>query len=246
MLNLLLPLAGKSQFFREEEFVFPKPLVEVAGKPMIQLVVENLSTIQQAKRFIFILNNEDCQNFHLDSSVNLLASECDILRLKSETAGAACSALMAIEHINNDDPLIIANADQVIDGDLNQIIEAFEQDSVDAGVLCFESIHPRWSFARLGDDGFVAETAEKRPISKHAIAGFYYFKRGCDFVNCAMMSIRKKAAINGAFYIAPVLNELILQNRKVALQSISTSQYHTFYCPQRIKDYEERLRSLPC
>ncbi|MDP1836152.1 MAG: glycosyltransferase family 2 protein [Chlamydiales bacterium] len=241
MLNVVLPLAGKSLFFREEEYVFPKPLVEVAGKPMIQLVVENLSTITQPKKFIFILNSSDCSNFHLDSSVSLLADSCEILRIKSETAGATCSALMAIEHINNDDPLLIVNGDQVIHEDLNDVITKFTKDDVDAGVVCFESVHPRWSFARIDDDGMVVETAEKRPISKHAIAGFYYFKRGRDFVTSAMMSIRKKAAIGGVFYIAPVINEMILDNRTVGMYQIPDAKYHTFYAPQRIEEYEKRF-----
>lgn len=247
MLKLLLPIAGRSPFFREEEYIFPKPLIEVGGKPMIQLVVENLQTIEREKRFIFMLNSADCLNFHLDSSVSLLApGECEVLRLNKETAGAACTSLLAIEHINNEDPLIICNTDQVLDEDLNCVLEQFEKKRVDGGVICFNSIHPRWSFVRLDREGFVVETSEKRPISRHAIAGFYYFRKGSTFVESAMKSIRKKAAIGGVFYIAPVLNEMILEGLKIGMYPVENRKYHTFYAPQRIKEYEKRSWREKC
>jgi len=237
MINILIPLAGSNQFFSEAEYPYPKPLVEIHGKTMIEHVIDNFASIKKEKQFIFIVNSDDCKKYHLDNVLNLLTDHaCKIVKIDNETKGAACSAMMAIEYINNDTPLIIANADQIIDEDLGEIVTSF--DKVDAGVISFESVHPRWSYARLDEDGFIVEMAEKRPLSKHAIAGFYYYKKGQDFIESAMNMIKKDASVNDLYFIAPTLNEMVLQHKKLIVKSIDNSHYHTFYTPQKIHEYE--------
>jgi len=156
--------------------------------------------------------------------------------LDNETKGAACSALMAISYIANCQPLIIANSDQLFDDSLQELIALMGD--ADAGVVTFESLHPRWSYVRLNEQGLVIETAEKRPISRHAIAGLYYFRYGQDFVDSAMRMIRKDSSVNGDFFIAPALNELVLAGKKIRMVPVLTERYHTLYSPQKIKEYE--------
>lgn len=237
MINILIPLAGKNSFFPESEFPYPKPLIEINGKTMIEYVINNFSTITADKQYIFIVNTEDCKKYHLDNVLNLLTDhQCKIIKIDRETKGAACSALMAIESINNDTPLIIANADQVFDDNLNTLFKEFN--NFDAGIVCFESVHPRWSYARVNQDNLITETAEKRPISKHAIAGLYYFAKGSDFVISAMQMIKKDANVNGLYFIAPILNEMVLANKKMTIVPIANSRYHTFYTPAKIQEFE--------
>jgi len=240
MINILIPLAGKNQYFSETEYPFPKPLIEFNGKTMIEHIIDNFSSIKKEKQFIFIVNSEDCKKYHLDNVLNILTNHtCKIIKLENETKGAACSAMMAVEHIDNDTPLIISNADQLFDICLDEVINTFE--SSDAGVITFESIHPRWSYVRLNKKNKVTETAEKRPISKSAIAGFYYFKKGNDFINSSSKMIKKDASVNGLYYVSPVLNEMVLENKTINIFKIENEKYHTFYTPQKIKEYERLM-----
>lgn len=240
MINILIPLAGKNQFFSENEYPFPKPLIEFNGKTMIEHIIDNFSSIQKEKQFIFIVNSEDCKKYHLDNVLNILTNHtCKIIKLDNETKGAACSAMMAVEYIDNDTPLIISNADQLFDICLDEVILNF--DDSDAGVITFESIHPRWSYVRLDSENKVTETAEKRPISKSAIAGFYYFKNGKDFITSSSKMIKKDASVNGLYYVSPVLNEMVLENKTINIFQIANSKYHTFYTPQKIKEYERLM-----
>lgn len=237
MLNILIPLAGKNQFFSESEYPFPKPLIEFNGKTMVEHLIENFSTINEDKQFIFIVNTEDCKKYHLDNVLNILTDhQCKIIKLDHETKGAACSAMMAVEYIDNDEPLIISNADQLFDIKLQLVIDNFKDS--DAGVITFESIHPRWSYVRLNAENKVTETAEKRPISKSAIAGFYFFTRGSDFINASSKMIKKDANVNGSYFISPSLNELVLENKLISIYKIDNEKYHTFYTPSKIKEYE--------
>lgn len=240
MINILIPLAGKNHFFPATEFPFPKPLIEFNGRTMIEHIIDNFSSIEGDKRFIFIVNSRDCEKYHLDNVLNILTeNKCIIIRLNNETKGAACSAMMASEFIDNNLPLIISNADQLFDVNLQEIISFFSNS--DCGVITFESIHPRWSYVRLDENKQVVETAEKRPISKTAIAGFYYFKQGNDFISAASRMIKKDANVDGVYYIAPCLNEMVLNNKTINIFSIENKAYHTFYTPQKIKEYENLM-----
>ena len=241
MLNILIPLAGKDQFFPESEYHFPKSLTEFLGKTMIEHLIGNLSSINTEIKYIFIINSDDAKKYHLDNVLNIITNyNCHIIKLDNSTKGAACSAMMAVDFINNDTPLLISNPDQLFDIDFNIFLDAFKDS--DAGVVTFESIHPRWSYVRVDAENRVIETAEKRPISKNAIAGLYYFNKGKEFVIAVSKMIRKDANVNGWYYISPALNELILENKTVTNYQVDNDSYHTFYTPQKIKEYE-RLKS---
>lgn len=147
-----------------------------------------------------------------------------------------CSALLAVELIENDDPLLVVNSDQIFEFDLNAKLAEFE--NYDAGVLSFESIHPRFAYVKCDERNLVLEAFEKRPMSKNAVAGFYYFKKGRFFVEAAKRTIRKDMSLNGKFFIAPLLNELILQNKKILNNKIDKNAYHTFYSKEKINEYE--------
>lgn len=242
MINVLIPMAGKSQYFPESEFPFPKALIEIGSKTMIERVVNNLETAGNVVQFIFVIDSNDCRKFHIDNTINIITDEkAHIIRLERETRGSACSALLAIDHITPNTPLLIANSDQLFEEPIANLIGGFT--AADAGIVCFDSVHPRWSYARLSNQGKVIETAEKRPISRHAIAGLYYFKRGQDFVDSAMTMIRKDENFNGSYFIAPTLNQMILSGKDIRIKKVNNDSYHTLYTPQKIKEYERLLQN---
>ena len=241
MINVLIPMAGKSVYFDNSNYIYPKPLTEVKGRPMIQGVIENFNSIEDNINYIFAVNKEDCKKYHIDNVLQLLTdNNANIIRVDSDTAGAACTALLAIDSINNDDPLIISNADQHFDCSLDSFVQDFKKRDLDSAVVCFESVHPRWSYALTNEAGSIIETAEKRPISQQAIAGVFYFKHGKDFVDAAMKSIVKDASVNGIYYIAPVLNEMILDGKRLGLISVKNSDYHTFYSSQLLEEHNRK------
>ncbi|TKX30602.1 glycosyltransferase family 2 protein [Campylobacter estrildidarum] len=236
MLNIVVPIAGKSYFFDDKKDGFPKPFMEICGKTMLEHFVKNYENIKD-KRFIFILKEEDVRYYHLDDAINILTNnESKIIILKNETKGMACSALMAIDEIDNDDSLLIVNMDQIFDYELNKFIAIFS--SYDAGVLSFENIHPRWAYVKTDDKKFVLEASEKKPISKNAIAGIYYFSKGKYFIKAVFNMIKKDVNFEGKYFIAPALNELILENRKILNITIDKNRYFTFYSHAKIAEYE--------
>lgn len=216
-LNVLIPMAGAGSRFQAAGYTFPKPLIEVDGKPMIQMVVENLNI---EANYIFIVQKEHYEKYSLQYLLNLIAPGCKIVQVDGMTEGAACTALLAKEHIDNDQPLLIANSDQWIDWNSNECMYAFKNDHIDGGILTFKATHPKWSYARIGEDGFVAEVAEKRVISTDATVGVYFWRKGSDFVRYARSMIEQDKRVNGEFYIAPVFNEAIADGAKIRVKTV--------------------------
>jgi NDP-sugar pyrophosphorylase family protein len=244
-MNILIPIAGEDKFFQSEEYFFPKPLVEVAGTPMIELCVGKLMAQFPAAHFIFVVQAEHCRRYSLDGMLRILTEgRCTIVPLDRATRGALCSALMAIDHISLEEPLAIANGDQIVDSDLAGLIADADARQQDAAVITFESLHPRWSFVRLTETALVCEAAEKRVISRNAIAGFYYYRTGKLFLNAALQALGSDSSVGGAYYISQTLNRLILDGCNIGAATIPAGNYHSFYSPQKVQEYERHLQSV--
>jgi HAD superfamily hydrolase (TIGR01509 family) len=216
-MNVLIPMAGAGSRFAAAGYTFPKPLIEVNGKPMIQVVVENLNV---EAHYIFLVQKDHYEKYNLKQLLNLIAPGCDIIQVDGITEGAACTTLLAKELINSNEPLLMANSDQFVEWNSNECLYGFTADEVDGGIVTFKATHPKWSFARVGDDGFVAEVAEKNPISDDATVGIYYWKKGSDYVKYAEQMIEKNIRTNNEFYVCPVFNEAIANNKKIKIKQI--------------------------
>jgi dTDP-glucose pyrophosphorylase len=216
-LNVLIPMAGAGSRFSEAGYTFPKPLIEVNGKPMIQVVVENLNI---EANYIFIVQKEHYQKYNLKYMLELIAPGCKIVQTEGITEGAACTTLLAKQHINNDSPLIIANSDQFVEWNSNECMYSFKNSSIDGGILTFKATHPKWSYAKINNDGLVSEVAEKKVISDNATVGIYYWKHGKDYVKYAEQMIKKDIRTNNEFYVCPVFNEAIQDGKKIKVQNV--------------------------
>ena len=216
-MNVLIPMAGAGSRFAQAGYTFPKPLIEVNSRPMIQVVVENLNI---EAHFIFLVQKEHYEKYNLKQLLNLITPDCSIVQVDSLTQGAACTTLLAKHMIDNEEPLLIANSDQYVEWNSNECLYGFTADEIDGGIVTFKATHPKWSFARIGDDGFVSEVAEKNPISDDATVGIYYWKKGSDYVKYAEQMIAKNIRTNNEFYVCPVFNEAIEDHKKIKIKQI--------------------------
>lgn len=216
-LNVLIPMAGAGERFAAAGYTFPKPLIEVHGKPMIQVVIENLNI---DANFIYLVQKKHYEKYQLEYLLNLITPNCKIVLVDKLTEGAACTTLLAKQYIDNNESLLIANSDQFIQWDSSKALYYFMSSELDGGLLTFNSTHPKWSFVRLGEDGLVKEVAEKKPISDIATAGIYFWKKGSDYVKYAESMIDKNIRTNGEFYVCPVFNEAIIDNKKFRILKI--------------------------
>lgn len=217
-MNVLIPMAGAGSRFQQAGYTFPKPLIDVKGKPMIQLVVENLGI---DANFIFVVQREHREKYNLDTLLNLISPNSKVVEVDGITEGAACTALLAKEHIDNDNPLFFANSDQFVEWDSIEFMYKMNETDADGGIVSFRATHPKWSFAKIDEQGLVTEVSEKNPISDIATVGFYYWKKGSDFVKYAEDMIEKDIRVNNEFYVCPVFNHAIKDGKKIRTFDIS-------------------------
>ena len=205
-------MAGEGKSFHAAGYSFPKPLIDINGKTMIQIVVENLNI---AGNYILICKKEHYEKYSMYELLNLITPNCKIVQVAEKTEGAAKTLLLAKDLIDNEDELIIANSDQWLDWNPNHFLSFLRGKNADGGIVTFISTHPRWSFVKVDNDGLITEVAEKKPISNIATAGVYYFKHGRDFVWAAEQMIEKNIRFDNEFYYAPTYNEMIEKEKKI-------------------------------
>lgn len=220
-MNVLILAAGQTQ----SASPYPIWLSEIDGRLAIERLVESLKLVNEPN-FVFAVRGRDIDGVHVDAILRQIAPTASVVDIRHDTAGAACTALLTIDEIHQDQELIVASATDLLDVDFQTAITEFRNRGATAGLFTFDSLHPRYSFVRTDPDGWVLEAAEKRPISRQANAGLYWYSRASDFFDSLKQMILKDANVGGVFFLSPALNELILQGKRITTWPLGADQYH--------------------
>lgn len=216
-MNILVPMAGAGSRFASAGYTFPKPLIDVRGKPMIQAIVDNLNI---DAKFTYVVREEHYVKYNLKHMLNIVTPNCNIVTVNKLTDGAACTTLLAKEFINKDEPLLIANSDQIIEWDSSEFMYNMTAGECDGGILTFYNTHPKWSYVKTDTNGFVTDLAEKIVISDKATVGIYYWSSGAEYVKYAEQMIAKNIRVNNEYYVAPVYNQAIAEGKKIKIYDV--------------------------
>ena len=204
MLNIVIPMAGRGSRFANAGYKDPKPLIDVAGAPMIMRVTRNLKP-KCAHRFIYICQKSHLEQYPLEEELRKEEQDCIIIPIDHITEGAACTVLLAKKYINNQDQLMIANSDQYVDIDINDYLAGLAQ--FDGLIMTMPANDPKWSFIKYDENKLVTLVREKEVISNEATVGIYNYLHGSDFVYYAEKMIESGKKI--AFYdIGPKMHGL--------------------------------------
>lgn len=239
-MNIIIPIAGSNKISTESEYI--KSLQEIRRKTILQYVFEGIQEVD-AENFIVIIKKEDRDTYHLDDIVKLLQPNAHVVVAEGETVGAACTCMLAVDSLSMDEPLLIVGGDQILTVSLQKILDYFMAQNYDGGVVIFDDIHPSWSYVRLSDNGLVIEASEKRPISRHAVAGVYFFKKAKYFFDSAQRMILKDANVGGKFFICPSYNEMILEQMAIGTYPIKKEEYYNFSRPSGAEEFRIYLEN---
>jgi dTDP-glucose pyrophosphorylase len=239
-MNIVIPMAGRGSRFVQAGIDVPKPLIDVRGKPMYAWAVDSLP-LSLARKVIFICLDAHLQERDLEAEIRTRYAHLNpvILSLNQVTEGQACTVLKARDHIDNDLPLLIYNADTYFYSGLTQTLS--EPDShIDGLIGVFQAPGDKWSFARLDETGRVLETAEKRRISEWATTGLYYFSQGKEFVRQADEMIAANDRVNNEFYVAPIYNRMIVAGADV--RADKAREVWVLGTPEDLANFEEHYQ----
>jgi dTDP-glucose pyrophosphorylase len=239
MINIVIPMAGAGSRFAKAGYEKPKPFIDVDGKPMIVRVLENLAYLDA--RYILIAKKE-----HMEKEAELVKQiekefNAVFIPIDKLTEGTACTVLYARKYINNNEPLLIANSDQIVDMKIADFIDDCSDKKLDGSILTFidEFKDPKWSFAKIDENNLVTEVKEKVVISKYATVGIYLYSKGKDFVNATIDMIIENERVNGEFYTCPTYNYAINEGAKIGIYNIDFKQMHGIGTPDDLNKYLE-------
>lgn len=243
MINIVIPIAGAGSRFVEAGHRKPKPFIDVAGKPMVVRVLENLS--YEGARYILIARKD-----HMEKESDMVSQiENDygtlFIPIDKLTEGTACTVLYARKHINNDEPLMIANSDQIVDIPIRGFIDDCLSRKLDGSILTFIDPYkdPKWSFAKIDDHGLVTEVKEKVPISEYATVGIYLYSKGKYYVDATIDMIIENDRVNSEFYTCPTYNYAVRNGKKIGIYNIAFEEMHGMGTPDDLQHYiDEYLR----
>lgn len=237
MINVVIPMAGAGSRFNQVGYTKPKPFIDVAGKPMIVRVLENLA--YPDARYILVARKE-----HMEAEATFVQQierefNAVFVPIEELTEGTACTVLYARRYINNHDPLLIANSDQIVDMRIADFIDDCRQRHLDGSILTFidEKRDPKWSFAKLDDIQLVTEVREKKAISEYATAGIYLYSQGQTFVDAAVDMFIKRDRVNSEYYTCPTYNYAIASGKKIGIYNIAEGSMHGIGTPEDLNTY---------
>lgn len=217
MLNIVIPMAGGGNRLTESLYETPRPLTDIFGHPMIEYVTQNIRP-KCEHRLIFVCREDHIERFELDSILREIAPDCEIVVTDAATEGDALAVLLAEEFIDNDDELMIASGDQVVDTNIDAYLD--EMGDYDGLIMTTPATQPKWSYVKYDENGQVTLVREKEDMSNEAIVGIYNFKRGSDFVKYAYRMIAKDIRDNNEFCVAPVYNEMINDGMRISFCNV--------------------------
>lgn len=242
MINIVIPMAGAGSRFSLAGYQKPKPFIDVNGKPMIVHVLENLA--YPHARYILIARKE-----HMDAEAALVQQierdfNATFIPIEKLTEGTACTVLYARRYINNEQPLLIANSDQIVDMQIADFIDDCYRRELDGSILTFvdEKRDPKWSFAKLNERQLVMEVQEKKPISEYATVGIYFYRQGRDFVDAAIDMFIERDRVNNEYYTCPTYNYAIKAEKHIGIYNIDMKKMHGIGTPHDLDAYLLSIR----
>ena len=231
--NILLPIAGNGSRFFEVGYKQPKPLIKIPyeNKTILQKSLESIKSDNAT--LIFIVRQDHVDIFNIDEYlIQNFGKRTKIIISPDRTDGAVCSCLLAEEYINNENPLIIFTPDCYFEPCFNYLEV---DDKYDGAVGVFYSDSEAHSYVTTTNNGILKQAAEKQVISHHAVGGLYYYKKGSDFVSCSREMLGDKKKSKGEYYICPVFNYMIKNNKKIIVQEQTT--HHILGTPRDLETY---------
>jgi len=239
-LHIVMPMAGEGSRFAKAGWTTPKPLIELNGMPLFKHAISSAAADGIPMKYSFILRQEHIDKYQLDAQIKEILPEANVFSVLKTTRGAVETCLIAESAIADDDAVIVMDCDlefhskkfiEIIRGILSK-----PADKVNGGALVsFESDEPRYSYAALGEDGFVTRTAEKEVISNHALCGAYFFSTGKRFKAIAHQLLDEPEFKKPEYYVSLLYNYMLQAGEKVSLAPME--EYYSYGTPEELHRY---------
>ena len=239
-LHIIMPMAGEGSRFARAGWTTPKPLIELRGVPLFRRAIDSVAIEGVEMKYSFIVRQEHIDNQHIDESIRAIQPDANVFSVLKTTRGAVETCLVAESAIDDEDAVVVMDCDlEFRSKRYNELVAdalSVRGEDADGGALVsFESDNLRYSYAEIDDEGRVLRTAEKDPISTHALCGAYFFGRGKDFKRIAHQLLEDGTHGKAEFYVSLLYNYLLAEGKTVRLATME--EYYSYGTPEELLAY---------
>ena len=235
-----MPMAGEGSRFLTEGWTTPKPLIELKGQPLFKRAISSVKIDGIPMKYSFIVRQEHIDKYEIDKGIKSFLPEAEVFSVKQTTRGAVETCLIAESAIDDADGVIVMDCDLEFRSKeflkiIQDILSYSEDDSEGGALVSFESDQPRYSYAEVGEDGFVVRTAEKEVISNQALCGAYFFSTGKRFKEIAHKLLDEPEFKKPEYYVSLLYNYMLAEGEKIKLAPME--EYYSYGTPEELKRY---------
>lgn len=211
-IKVVIPMAGLGTRLRPHTWSKPKQLVSVAGKTVLDHVLDTLDTLPDPGNYELVniigYLGDQIQS-HIEDNYPGIKS-CFVIQ--EDPRGQSHALYLAREYIHG--PTLVVFADTLINTDLS-----FLKDEVAEGVAWVKAVEDprRFGVAVVGEDNWVERLIEK-PSDMHnnlAVVGFYYFKKGEELISAIEEQMNRNLQLKGEFFLADAINIMLERGMKM-------------------------------
>ncbi|MSR80724.1 MAG: hypothetical protein EXS11_08360 [Gemmataceae bacterium] len=243
-LQILMPMVGAGTRFKQEGYQLPKPLVPVAGVPMVQRALDSYPS---GAKWVCVMRKEDAVNPKIVSIVQSSERNPKIVSIEGMTEGQATTCLLGFPYLNPEAPLLIAPCDSSVIYDELKLNFLIADQSIDCLVWTFRN-HPhanrnpnQYGWVQANRNGQIERISCKVALGPNVktdpgIIGIFWFRKARYFQSAAEDLIRQNRRVNNEFYADSAIEVLLEQGLKACLFDV-----HRLICfgvPQDVKTYD--------
>ncbi len=232
-MDIIITMAGVGSRFRKAGYNVPKYMIKAKDKTLFEWSMESLVDYNPyTNKYIFVVRKEDkAENFIREKCKNYNIKNIEIIELDEATDGQATTALLAVEHCDDSESIMIYNIDTYVEAHELK----YSDISGDGYIPCFHSPGDHWSFVRTDSLGNVVEIREKERISDNCTLGAYYFKSAKLYrtIYNEYYSDDSKMEKNEK-YIAPLYNYMISKGMNISMSIVDNKKVHVLGTPEEL------------
>lgn len=208
-MKIIVPMAGRGSRLRPHSITVPKPLIPIAGKPIVQRLIEDIAKIanEDIEEIAFVTKREFEAEATLNGIAESLGAKASIY-YQDVPLGTGHAIMCAKESLSG--PCVIAYADTLFKADFTLNPDA------DAVIWTKKVAHPEaYGVVKLNDVGDIVELVEKPQefVSDQAVIGIYYFKEGEQLKASLQKVLDAKMMHGGEYQINDGIKDLMAQGK---------------------------------